>query len=166
MMSQRPGTDRPVQQTHSSGIVVNHSVKYTLKPMFSNVVLCSVGASWYLCTLCGRNTTRTVSKDKVLLLVAFFTLVVWSVLLWNSIFSMDWISYVTQVAQYQPHITLHYSVDVKTHTHTHLTLFHMFYDSQGLPSSPASHRHMVLSGSAGGQGVHRRWMAQNFIFWN
>lgn len=47
-----------------------------------------------------------------------------------------------------------------------LTLLDMLHDPQGFSSRPASHGHMILCGSTGWQGVHRRWMTQNFILWH
>lgn len=46
------------------------------------------------------------------------------------------------------------------------TLFHMLDDPKGLPCCPSSHGDMVLCGSASGERVHRRGMAQSLVLRN
>lgn len=47
-----------------------------------------------------------------------------------------------------------------------VTLFHVLDDPEGLPRCPSSHGDMVLRGSAGGEGVHRRGVAQSLALRN
>lgn len=47
-----------------------------------------------------------------------------------------------------------------------VTLLHMLDDLEGLPRCPSSHGDMVLCGSTGGEGVHRRGVAQSLVLRN
>lgn len=47
-----------------------------------------------------------------------------------------------------------------------VTLLHVLDDPEGLPRCPSSHGDMVLRGSAGGEGVHRRGVAQSLALRN
>lgn len=49
---------------------------------------------------------------------------------------------------------------------TGVTLLHVLDDPEGLPRCPSSHGDVVLRGSAGGEGVHRRGVAQSLVLRN
>lgn len=47
-----------------------------------------------------------------------------------------------------------------------VTLLHVLDDPEGFPRRPSSHGDVVLRGSAGGEGVHRRGVAQSLALRN
>lgn len=47
-----------------------------------------------------------------------------------------------------------------------LTLLHVLDDPEGLPGCPSAHGDVVLRGSAGGEGVHGRGVAQSLVLRN